>query len=227
MSIKIDEKWLNEVTGKYKCPFCEKEYTRNGISTHIWRTHGEGKTFTGNNDGYKDGTRKGTNQYVKSEKLGLNKPKVSESTRRKMSESSKGKQHTTDTKEKLSRQAMKNGLGGVTQSRWITYKGKTLGSSYELTVVKDLDDNCIRWDTCNKFKYIDDKGKCRTYTPDIYLIDYDVYLDPKNDFLIENINPRLGFKDCDKIKWVEEQNNIKVFVLNKTQLNWEYIKTLV
>jgi len=43
-------------------------------------------------------------------------------------------------------------------------------------------------------------------------------LDPKNDFLINNINPRIGFKDVDKIKLVEIQNSIKIFILNKEQL---------
>ena len=49
----IDENWLNIKTGKYKCPECEKEYTKNGIGTHIWRTHGDGKDWTGNIDAIK------------------------------------------------------------------------------------------------------------------------------------------------------------------------------
>jgi len=31
--------------------------------------------------------------------------------------------------------------------------------------------------------------------------------------------------DIEKIKWTEEQNNIRVIILNKEQLNWEYIKS--
>ena len=115
----------------------------------------------------------------------------------------------------------------VRQSMKITYKGTTLGSTYELAVVKDLELNNIVWTTCDRIKYKSPDGKERTYTPDIYLPDFNIYLDPKNDFLIENINPRLGFKDIDKIKWVCEQNNIRVFVLNKNQLNWDYIKDLI
>lgn len=53
-STKIDDSWLLE-NGKYQCPHCDKEYSKNGIGTHIWRTHGEGQNWTGNNDGYKDG----------------------------------------------------------------------------------------------------------------------------------------------------------------------------
>ena len=129
-----------------------------------------------------------------------------------------------DGKKRLSNIAKNRGLGGVRQSKRLMYNNKILGSSYELQLVKELDDNNIKWDTCKKFKYIDCFNKERSYTPDIYLVDYDVYLDPKNDFLIENINPTLGFKDIDKIKWVQEQNSIKIIILNKYQLNWEYIK---
>ena len=61
--------------------------------------------------------------------------------------------------------------------------------------------------------------KKHTYTPDLYLPDYNVYLDPKNDFLIENINPTLGYSDKDKINWVMEQNGVRVIILNKNQLD--------
>lgn len=152
-----------------------------------------------------------------------NNPEAIEKLRKKMT----GKVATDETKKKLSELAKKRGFGGVTQSRWIYYKDKKLGSTYEYNVVVSLDENNIKWDTCTSFKYIDDKGKKRTYTPDLYLIDYDVYLDPKNDFLIENINPSLAFKDVDKIKWCSEQNNIKIIILNKDQLNWNIIKNMI
>ena len=135
--------------------------------------------------------------------------------------------HTPEFRAKQRQRALERGLGGVRPSRWIQYQGKTLGSSYELEVCKSLDENNIRWDTCKKFHYIDPHGKARTYTPDIYLIDYDVYLDPKNDFLLNNINPKLGFTDKEKIDRVMQQNNIRVITLNKLQLSWESIKTML
>lgn len=42
MNIHIQESWLQD-NGKYKCPFCEREFSKNGIATHIWRIHGDGK----------------------------------------------------------------------------------------------------------------------------------------------------------------------------------------
>ena len=42
--IKVLESWKQE-NGMYKCPHCDKEYVKKGISTHIWRTHGNGKNW--------------------------------------------------------------------------------------------------------------------------------------------------------------------------------------
>ena len=42
----VDEKWLNNNTGKYTCPYCDKDYTKKkGISTHILRTHIKDERF--------------------------------------------------------------------------------------------------------------------------------------------------------------------------------------
>ena len=75
---------------KYICPICNKEYSKMGIGTHIWRMHTEsGIKFKNHcNDGYKNGTRvtwnKGLTKYTdervkrigeinsKNAKLGLN-----------------------------------------------------------------------------------------------------------------------------------------------------------
>ncbi|MNV48894.1 hypothetical protein D3C71_1408210 [compost metagenome] len=52
--IPINHDWKQE-DGKYKCPFCNKVYSEKGISTHIWRNHGEGQSHNPNvgyqNDG--------------------------------------------------------------------------------------------------------------------------------------------------------------------------------
>lgn len=61
-------------------------------------------------------------------------------------------------------------------------------------------------------------GKQHRYTPDFYLPEYDIYLDPKNDYLINNINPSLGYNDVEKIKKVSTQNNIKILILDVNSL---------
>lgn len=78
--------------------------------------------------------------------------------------------------------------------------GVSLESSFEILVAKSLDENNIRWSRPKRFQYVDLNDKKHTYTPDFYLPDYDVYLDPKNDYLITHVNPSLGYMDVDKIK---------------------------
>ncbi len=132
--------------------------------------------------------------------------------------------HTQATKSLLSEYALKRKLGGVTRSRWINYNGTRLGSSYEVLVAKELDKNQIRWGVPSRLAYTDSLGKKRSYTPDFYLPDFDIFLDPKNDYLINNINPFLGFKDSEKIRWVEEQNNVIILILSKQNLTWSSIQ---
>lgn len=139
-----------------------------------------------------------------------------------------GKKHSEETKEKIRQKALQN----TTERHFghhkiYSYKDFTFFSSYEFKVAQSLDNNNIRWVQPKRLKYIDNKNKLHYYTADFYLPDYDIYLDPKNDFLINNENPILGYKDIDKIKWVMEQNNVKILVLNKNQLTWNEINKLI
>ena len=43
--------------GIFQCPYCNKEYSKMGIATHIWRSHGSGKSHNPNK-GYIDNNRK-------------------------------------------------------------------------------------------------------------------------------------------------------------------------
>lgn len=132
-------------------------------------------------------------------------------------------QHTKEHKQKMSILAKKNGLGGFAWRKGILYNNIKLDSSYEVIVAKSLDENNIKWERPNRIKYFIGNEE-HHYTPDFYLPEYDVYLDPKNDFLINNPNPKTGIFDIDKIKIVEEQNNIKCIVLDKNNLTWDKIK---
>ena len=131
------------------------------------------------------------------------------------------------SKEKIRQSALKNGLGGFHMRRGIYYNGVKLDSSYEVTVAESLDKNNIKWKRCTRFQYCLEDGSIHHYTPDFYLPEFDVYLDPKNDFLIENINPGLGMNDVEKINIASSQNNIRVIVLDKDHLTWEKIKDLI
>ena len=139
-----------------------------------------------------------------------------------------GRKHTEAEKQNLRECALKNGFGGFNMhKKTIFVNGIAVDSSYEKIVAESLTENNIEWKRCIRFKYIDDKNKLHYYTPDFYLPAYDVYLDPKNDFLINNINPVLKFRDVDKIRWVMEQNNIRVIILDKEHLTYEKIICLI
>ena len=124
----------------------------------------------------------------------------------------------------FSETAKRTKLGGNHNRFSLWYESKIAGkvfleSSYELKVAQELDRNNINWIRPKSFSYVTEDNKNHLYYPDFYLIDYKVYLDPKNSYLIE--------KDKIKISTVSQQNNIKVLVLTKEQLTWRTIKCLI
>lgn len=95
-----------------------------------------------------------------------------------------------------------------------------LDSNYERIVLNELNKNNVRWFRPSKsFPYIDAEKINRSYTPDFYLPDYDVYLDPKNDLLIS--------RSGDLFERVREQNNIRLIILRKTELSWAIIRSKI
>jgi hypothetical protein len=203
--------FTSDEDGNAICPVCDKRVKPLGLKSHIRAIH-ENNPLN-KRGSWNRGKTKGTDSRIAaaSEKIS------------KANKGRKGHQLSVEQKQKLSVEAKKRGFGGVTKSRWITYNGVRLASSYEVELAKSLDEANIKWTTCKRFKYVDPFGKERTYTPDFYLPDFDVYLDPKNDFLINCINPALGFTDVEKINLVCNQNSIKVLILSKSQLTWNAI----
>ena len=126
--------------------------------------------------------------------------------------------HSRETKQKLSKIRSKNLNGNAFYSKRFVYNGITLDSSYELKVAQCLDENSISWIRPKSLKW-NDNGQLRRYIPDFYLPDYDVYLDPKNDYLIK--------KDERKIRLAEDYNNVKIFVLDKDNLTWDKINKII
>jgi hypothetical protein len=159
---------------------------------------------------------KGTNQYIKARNEGLEVP-VSK-LKGKL-----GTPHTLDAKKRLSEIAKKRGLGGYQPNAGISKKYKVLDSfgaevclqsTYELACSKLLNEMGIKWIRPRALKY---SGK--NYFADFYLPDFDIYLDPKN-----NYKARL---DEEKIRQVINQNNIKLYVLLDKQINQDYIKFII
>jgi hypothetical protein len=57
-----------------------------------------------------------------------------------------------------------------------------LDSSWEVEIAQFLVDNNVKWIRPKFVKWVDAEGKTRRYFPDFYLVDYCVYLDPKNPY---------------------------------------------
>lgn len=131
----------------------------------------------------------------------------------------KGHLHSEKEKQHLSECAKKNNFGGWHTSKSYDYNGIKLDSSYEVAFAQDLDKNNIKWERPKPLLY-KLNGEEHRYYPDFFLPDYSVYVDTKNDYLINNVNPRFGITDIEKIHLVEQQNNIKVYVLDKNNLLW-------
>ncbi len=127
--------------------------------------------------------------------------------------------HSAETKEKLSKIAIQRGFGGKNYRKIFKHKDVLLESSYELKLAEDLDKNGINWKRPKRLYWVDSSGKKRHYTPDFYLIDYDIFLDPKNDYLI--------IQDEEKIRLCSLQNKVKIYILSKNQLNWSSVKKLL
>jgi len=178
------------------CQYCNKECKNlNSLRNHErlckMNPDKQETNFAFYNKQIKQGTRKGTNQYIKAKQLGLDKPIVTIETKRKLSISSKlaaDNYWNTETRKKQS-EIMKravlenpdsyssNNVCGRTKK--ITYNGFNLNGSWELIVAKWLDENNIKWtNKLNPFTYIWN-GSEHMYFPDFYLPEYDWYIEVK------------------------------------------------
>jgi len=128
--------------------------------------------------------------------------------------------HSAETKEKLSIKACERLAKHSKYTKNIEYKpGIILESSYEVRVAEILDELNIEWIKVRKGYVWDDNGTRRRYIPDFYLPKQNIFLDPKNDYLIK--------KDQRKIKSAEQLNNIKVIVLSNDVINKEFLELML
>lgn len=210
------------------CPYCGKICkNKNSYAQHTIRCpKNPDKIPSGFTEYNKKGTpwNKGLSGDIRCKHSEETKKKISEKSR-VSNQKRKERPDYDEYVENMRNLALERGLGGFHFRRGVMYNDIKLDSSYEFRVAKSLDDNNIKWERCSKFVYFDNKGLKHTYTPDFYLPEYDIYLDPKNDYLINNIRKGWEFSDKTKIDWVMKQNNIKILILDKDNLSWERIKS--
>jgi hypothetical protein len=119
-----------------------------------------------------------------------------------------------ENKEKFSKMMSDRIKKNIRYSNMEEYNGVWLDSSYESILARNLDKNNIKWTRPSSLKW-NDNGQIRRYVPDFYLPDYDVYLDPKNDFLIK--------KDQRKIALASLYNKVSIIILSKNELSWAVV----
>jgi hypothetical protein len=122
-------------------------------------------------------------------------------------------------RKRLSNIAKQRNFGGYRPhpNKGSRYKKIWFDSQWEIITAKSLDENGIQWERPRIGFIWSDQGN--KYYPDFYLPEYNVYLDPKNDYLIK--------KDKIKIDQAQLRNGIKVIVLSEDNLTWENICKLL
>ena len=201
--------------GLFKCLICGKIFKKNGINTHIWRTHTEeGSKF---NHRIKilqsDSERwKRSNGAIKAKELGKTW-QVSEETRIKLSNASK--KQVWDEQRRLNhsramKQAVKNhpesynskNRGRVKQFQkyGVIFQGKWELYFYDYCISKNI--SILRNDKA--FDYVWN-GE-RKYFPDFYLPELDYYVEVK------------GYKtERDQYKW--QQFEEKLIIIDRPQID--------
>lgn len=159
---------------KVKCEICGKEYSKMGIGSHIWRSHGNGKNHNPckNRSSWNKGLTKETDDRVK---------KNGETFSKRCSDgiikpSFLGRKHTQETIEKLKKNAGGYRKGsGHGKKGW--YKGYWCDSSWELAfIIYCLDHNISIIRNTKKFEYVHNNEK-HLYIPD-FIVD-DTYVEIK------------------------------------------------
>ena len=136
--------------------------------------------------------------------------KHTESTKEKLSKSLSGRKMNEDFKLKRSNEMKLRYLNGWESSAGKTKKIKYtstiagevfLDGMWELKTAMYFDENNINWIRNKKrFNYLDSNGIKRTYCPDFYLIDDDMFIEIK------------GYEtELDRLKWLQFTENLEVW----------------
>jgi hypothetical protein len=137
--------------------------------------------------------KKGTvNQYAKAKLEG-----------RSLTSPNKGKHgisrpHTEATKKLISKKALESNHRRLLKSTRVYVKVDgtrvMLDSSWEEALAKRLDEINIKWERpITPLIWQDSSGRQRKYFPDFYLPDFQIYLDPKNQYAFKVQSEKIEF----------------------------------
>lgn len=218
----------------YTCQFCSKECkNKNSQSNHqrLCKFNPNRQSTHFQTDYNK--TRKPTNQFIKAKELGMEKPKLTDEQRQKISTANKNYVWTEERKLIHSiamKQAVLENPESYTKSnrgrvKHIKKYGLTFDGSWELKFYEwCLSKNIKIIDNKEFFDYIF-KGKSHLYNPDFYLPDYDIfvevkgYYDEKDLAKWEHFNKKLFILKDDSIKLIDNMKfKIEYIIDNKKEI---------
>lgn len=177
----------------FKCPHCDREFSKMGIKSHIWRVHGDGKLFTpikpGTREAWNKGKTKATDKRVC----------LSPEAIRKATNARFGRQLSDETRAKLRKLATQRKINWYGRSTKVEYKGIIFDSSWEANFAKWCDVNQITWIRNEiNFPYFW-KDSIHSYTPDFWM--------PKANCFVEI---KGLIRDRDLAKWQQFQLSLVV-----------------
>lgn len=204
-----------------KCEICGKEYSKMGIGTHIWRTHGDG-ILHDPNIGFKNGTKKQiwNKGLSKKESPALMKASV------KLSETVKMKikngtylpiKWSEEFRQKQSSKMSTFNPGG--KCKWFDFKKENgeivkLQGTWEVRfakILEKIDPLWIKPSLGNKehsFEWTNERKY--TYTPDFWSPKFQTYFEVKGYW---------WGNDKEKMELVKLQNeNLKVIIIQRKEL---------
>jgi len=91
-----------------------------------------------------------------------------------------GKKHSYETKQKISEKLSINNKGG--RAKWYEVAGQNVQGTWERDIAIKFEQLSIQWIKLKTNKHTlkyEMNGKIRSYTPDFYLPDYDVFVEVK------------------------------------------------
>lgn len=211
-AIKVRKEWLT-VDGRYKCPFCDKVYSKMGIGNHIWKNHGDGKNHDPN-IGYSDGSRivwnkgetKESNEALKAHSEVM-KRGFADGSYKIYGYYSEEYRQTDAYKDMCKRNGGFRKGAGRGKKEYVTNIEGTrylLRSSYEVKLAVWLNEKGILWIQPKSFSYVMN-GEKKRYYPDFFIPSKDVIVETKNDYLMS--------KQVDKFKAIRESSPYEIKIL--------------
>ena len=230
---EVSEEW--EVSDNlYKCPICQKQFSKLGMVNHYYRKHTEeGIEFTKelvntkfNSTGHiawNRGLTNETNEKIKQ----ISDNKQQKFISGELIPTFKGKHHSIETKLRMKNAALKSNHQRIMRKtvEYVKTDGTIikLDSSWEVRLAKLLDEKGYNWIRPKPLKYVGKDNLEHNYFPDFYLPDYDIYFDPKNSIVCKKQKEKLDillniYNNIIILKSIEEIDSFEKVLYSRSSI---------